>query len=87
MSVKPGSSTGDVGLRIADRATGATLDETRPSTTGPPTPMPDLTIHGVPTRVSGLPNAGNPGPNGLLHPLSFPRSASPHPQLADARHA
>lgn len=82
MTVKPGSSTGDVGLRIADRATGATLDETRPSTAGPATLMADLTINAVPTKVSGLANAGNLGPYGVLNTITFASSDSLHPPLA-----
>ena len=54
MTVKPGSETGDIGLRILDAATGATLDESLPSMDGGAALMADLMISPVPVKVSGV---------------------------------
>ena len=76
-----GSNTGDIGLRIADAATGARLDETKPATVGPAALMADLTVNAVPLRVSALAGAGPLGPYGVLNTITFAPSDALHPPL------
>jgi hypothetical protein len=80
-TITPGARTGDIGLRITDKATAARLDETLPSTVAPPTPMADLTVNAVPTRVSALTGAGPLGPYGVQNRITFAASDSLHPPL------
>ncbi len=82
-TVTPGSRTGDVGLRIMDRATQAKLDETQPATAGPATLMADLTVNAVPLRVSGLTDVGRDaaGPYSTRNRITYSTSDSLHPPL------
>ncbi|MDQ4053456.1 MAG: hypothetical protein M3237_12265 [Actinomycetota bacterium] len=81
-AVRPGSPTGDLGLRIAEARTGALLDETMPSTSGPAALMADLTVNAVPTRVSALNFAGPSARRyGVVNEIVFATSDSLHPPL------
>ena len=81
--VTPGATTGDIGLRIADNATQARLDETKPTAIAgaPAALMADLTVNAVPTRVLSLANAGALGPYGQLNRINFAASDAVHPPL------
>jgi hypothetical protein len=81
-TVRPGSPTGDIGLRIAEARTGALLDETMPSTSGPAALMADLTVNAVPTRVSALTFVGpTAGRYGVRNRIGFTPSDALHPPL------
>lgn len=80
-TIRPGSATGDIRLRISDTTTGARLDETLPSVVGPAALMADLTVNAVPLRVSGLAGAGALGPYGVLNSINFASSDATHPPL------
>jgi hypothetical protein len=80
-TITPGSRTGDIGLRLTDPATGARLDETKPSTVGPAALMADLTVNAVPLRVSALAGGGALGPYGVLNSITFSSSDAKHPPL------
>jgi hypothetical protein len=77
-TITPGSTTGDIGLRITDRATRARLDETQPATLGPAALMANLTVNAVPTRVRGLTTVGPLGPYGVMNTVNFLSSDSLH---------
>lgn len=81
--VSPGSTTGDIGLRITDNATRARLDESKPTAVAgaPAALMADLTVNAVPTRVLSLANAGALGPYGQLNRINFAASDAVHPPL------
>ncbi|HWT54295.1 MAG TPA: hypothetical protein VN066_05765, partial [Rhodocyclaceae bacterium] len=82
MTVTPSKQTGDIGLRIRDTETGATLDETLNSTAGGATLMADLMINAVPTGVASLSNNTivTP-PYGIQNIFNFSSSDSLHPPL------
>lgn len=77
--VTPGSTTGDIGLRISDTATRARLDETQPSVAGPAALMADMTVNAVPTRVASVGLSGPLGPYGQLDPITYAVSDNLHP--------
>ena len=83
LTVKPGSQTGDIGLRIMDRVTGAQLDDTLPSTSGPAPLMSDVTVNAVPLKVSGLTTIGifPPPRYGVVNTISFTPSDTQHAPL------
>lgn len=83
LTVKPGSQTGDIGLRIMDSVTGARLDETLPSTSGPAPLMSDVTVNAVPLKVSGLNTIGifPPPRYGVVNTISFTPSDTQHAPL------
>jgi len=80
-TVTPGAATGDIGLRIADTATNARLDESLPSAAGPAARMADLTVNAVPTKVGSFTGAGALGPYGVLNTINFKSSDNLHAPL------
>ncbi|MDT7604489.1 MAG: hypothetical protein QOF61_2486, partial [Acidobacteriota bacterium] len=82
-TVTPGAATGDVGLRIADTATDARLDETRPPTSGPAARMADLTVNAVATDVRSLAFQGRDaaGPYSARNRINYVESDTLHTPL------
>ncbi|RYY37576.1 MAG: DUF4157 domain-containing protein [Sphingobacteriaceae bacterium] len=79
--ITPGSTTGDVRLRITDTATNARLNETQPSLLGPAALMAEMTINAVPTRVASLTAPTPGGPYGVRNTINFRASDTVHPPL------
>ena len=79
--ITPGSTTGDIRLRIEDNATRARLDETLPAAAGPGATMATLVISAVPLRVNGLTTVGAAGPYGVRNRIGYAVSDSRHPPL------